>query len=129
MSPATTAPTVRTAMHAGVLTCASSSSVAEIAALLAGHRIHCVLVAGHEGRGWGIVSDLDLMRAVAAERLDLTAAQLAGMEVVTIRPDAELAEAARLMADHEVTHLVVSEDPHEQPIGVLSTLDVARAIA
>lgn len=129
MTPAMTAPTVRAAMHAGVLTCASSSSVAEIAAVLADHRIHCVLVAGSEGRGWGIVSDLDLMRAVAAGRLDLTAAQLAGMEVVTIEPDAELTDAARLMAEHEVAHIVVSDDPYEQPIGVLSTLDVARALA
>jgi arabinose-5-phosphate isomerase len=116
-------------MHAGVLTCPPSSSEAEIAGLLSGNRIHCVLVAGREGRGWGIVSDLDLMRAVAAGRLDLTAAQLTGMEVVEIRPDAELAEAARLMAEHEVTHLLVSDDPHDQPIGVLSTLDVARAVA
>jgi arabinose-5-phosphate isomerase len=115
-------------MHAGVVTCPPSSSVAEMAALVARHRIHCLLVAGAEGRGWGIVTDMDLMRAVAAGRLDLTASQLAGMEVVTIGPDAELTEAARRMADHQVAHLVVSEYPHEQPIGVLSTLDVARAI-
>lgn len=129
MSPTTSALTVRDAMHAGMVTCPPSSSVGEIAAILARHRIHCVLVAGTEGRGWGIVSDLALMRAVGADRLDLTAAQLAGMEVLTVDPDVAVAEAAGLMADHEVTHLVVSCGLSEQPIGVLSTLDVARAIA
>jgi signal-transduction protein with cAMP-binding, CBS, and nucleotidyltransferase domain len=38
-----------------------------------------------------------------------------------------LAEAARLMADREVSHLVVNED--DRPVGVVSTLDIARAAA
>jgi|1186.fasta_scaffold50837_2 CBS domain-containing protein len=120
--------TVRDAMHAGIVTCPPSSTVEEIAAILAERQIHCVLVAGRDGCGWGIVSDLDLMRAVAARRHELTAAQLASMEVVTVGPGEELAEAARRMAEHEVAHLAVSEAPTAQPIGVLSTLDVARAI-
>jgi CBS domain-containing protein len=126
--PDTVTATVRDAMHAGVLTCPPTSTVPEIAAMLGRHRIHCALVVGLAGRGWGIVSDLDLMRAVAAGRDDLTAAQLAGMEVVTVAPGADLAEAARLMAEHEVTHLLVAPGPGEQPVGVLSTLDVAQAI-
>ena len=122
------APTVREAMNVGVITCPPSSTVPEIAATLVRYQIHCALVAGLAGRGWGIVSDLDLMRAVATRRHDLTAAELASMEIVTVGPDEELAEAARLMAEHEVTHLVVTTDRAEQPVGVLSTLDVARAL-
>jgi CBS domain-containing protein len=127
MSRTIVPPTVRDAMHRGLATCPPSSTVPEIAAILGERRIHCVLVAGHGGRGWGIVSDLDLIRAVAARRNDLTAAQLASMEVVTVRPGEELTEAARLMAEHEVTHLVVTNRTAE-PIGVVSTLDVARVI-
>jgi CBS domain-containing protein len=127
MSRTTVPATVSDAMHRGLVTCPPSSTVDEIAFLLADCRIHCVLVAGRDGRGWGIVSDLDLMRAVAARRYELTAAQLASMEVVTIGLDEELADAARLMAEHEVTHLVVTNRSAE-PIGVLSSLDVARAI-
>jgi CBS domain-containing protein len=123
------APTVRDAMHVGVVTCAPSTRVEEIAATLAHHQIHCVVVAGAGGRGWGIVSDLDLMRAVAAGRHDLTAGHLASTDVVTVLPEQELPEAARMMAEREITHLVVQGSDAEEPQGVLSTLDIAQAIA
>jgi CBS domain-containing protein len=128
MSAASITVTVRDAMHAGVISTPVTSSVGEIAATLADHRIHCALVAGVGARGWGIVSDLDLMRAVAAGRHDLTAGQLASMEAVTVGPDADIAEAAQLMAEHEVSHLLVMSGHDDPPVGVLSTFDVARAI-
>jgi crotonyl-CoA carboxylase/reductase len=129
MTHTATASTVRDAMHVGVVTCAPTAPVDEIAATLAHHQIHCLLVAELGGRGWGIVSDLDLMRAVAAGRHDLTAAQLASADVVTVSPEQKLPEAARLMAEHEVTHLVVRGAGVDEPEGVLSTLDIAHAIA
>ena len=33
------------------------------------------------------------------------------------------------MAEHEISHLIVAEPHTARPIGVLSTLDVARALA
>ena len=33
------------------------------------------------------------------------------------------------MGDHDVAHLVVVDDNNAEPIGVISTLDVARAFA
>ncbi|RPI11627.1 MAG: CBS domain-containing protein [Actinobacteria bacterium] len=48
--------------------------------------------------------------------------------VVTISREDTLARAAELMSEHGVTHLlVVSRKAH--PIGVVSTLDLARATA
>jgi CBS domain-containing protein len=35
----------------------------------------------------------------------------------------------QLMAEHEVTHVIVVERHSGRPIGVLSTLDVARALS
>jgi CBS domain-containing protein len=37
--------------------------------------------------------------------------------------------AAHLMVQHRVTHLVVVDGERGRPIGVLSTLDLARALA
>jgi CBS domain-containing protein len=121
--------TVADAMHSGLITCPADATVAEIAAAMARERIHCVIVTDGNGRRpWAVVSDLDLMGALVAGG-DVPAASLAGTEVLTIAPAAPLAEAARLMAEHQVGHLVVLDPGTGHPIGVVSTLDVARAAA
>jgi CBS domain-containing protein len=47
--------------------------------------------------------------------------------VLTIAPDESVERAAQLMTEHAAAHLVVVE--RSQPVGVLSTLDVAAALA
>ena len=96
--------------------------------------IHCVLVTGitrkgHEGEhlGWGIVSDLDLMATLNAEAETATAGEIAGTEIVTVSPRESLARAAGMMAEHQTAHLVVVSPETARPVGMLSTLDVARA--
>ena len=119
--------TVGEAMHRGIVTCAPTASLREVAELLADHSVHCAVVAGDPERTmWGIVSDLDLVRALGSP-VALAAGNLAALDVVTVAPDDELKHAAQLMAEHEVAHLIVVEDGN--PVGVLSTLDVARAAA
>jgi CBS domain-containing protein len=48
---------------------------------------------------------------------------------VTIRADRPIGEAAGLMAQHGIAHLAVVDPHSRRPIGVVSTLDLARAIA
>ena len=72
------------------------------------------------------MSDLDLMRGLGSP-VALTAGNLAALEVVDVTPADDLGHAAQLMAEHDVAHLIVVEDG--TPVGVLSTLDVARAAA
>jgi CBS domain-containing protein len=121
--------TVADAMHTGLITCAADATVAEVAQAMAQERIHCVVVADGDGRRpWAVVGDLDLMAALAAGGQD-PAAALAATEVVTVFPATPLAEAARMMAEHQVSHLVVLDPATAHPIGVVSTLDVARVAA
>ena len=118
----------------GVVGCTPETPLTEVARLMGEHRIHCVVVAGlEEDRDgmrlvWGVVSDLDLARAAAAGQ-ELTAGQVAATEPVTASPADTLAAVARVMGDHDVAHLVVVDDRDAEPIGVISTLDVARAFA
>jgi CBS domain-containing protein len=64
-----------------------------------------------------------------ADDLEQTAAAAAKTPAFTVMSDAELSAVARLMLKHRVSH-VFAIDPHsERPIGVLSTLDIARALA
>jgi len=51
-----------------------------------------------------------------------------GGEVHSVRPDHTLEEAARILADHGIGCLVVSERPGEM-LGILSERDIVREIA
>jgi signal-transduction protein with cAMP-binding, CBS, and nucleotidyltransferase domain len=138
-SPPTEAAEVRTlesvrvseAMHHGVLSCGPETPLGEVAATMAAHRVHCIVVVAFPGHAepphWSVVSDLDLV--AAAGRDDLTAGEIAGTEALTVTPDATLAQASRLMTEHQVAHLVVVSRESGRPVGVLSTLDVATFLA
>lgn len=100
------------------------------------HRVHAILVVAHgdeelpRGSLWGIVSDADLLRAAEAEDVDeQTARTIAATPILTVAADEDLARAAQLMVEHDVSHLIVMEPRSARPFGVLSTLDIARAIA
>jgi CBS domain-containing protein len=70
---------------------------------------------------------MDVVRSARRGTEDLTAADLAASEVVTVEPTLALSEAARLMDEHGTAHLVVVDDG--RPIGVVSSLDVAGVVA
>jgi CBS domain-containing protein len=103
---------------------------------MATYRVHAILVTAHGeaelpgGGPWGIVSDADLLRAAEAGDLDEQLARtVAGTPVLTVATSDELARAAQLMIERDASHLIVIEPHSARPIGVISTLDVARALA
>ena len=123
--------TVGDAMHHGIITCDPRASLRDVVAALAEHEIHSVVVADVPGEDgfpqlWGFVSDLDAVRGLCSP-VELRAGNLAALEVITVAPRDELERAARLMAEHDLAHVIVLEDG--RPIGVLSTLDVAKAVS
>jgi CBS domain-containing protein len=126
--------TVGEVMREGVVGCSPDTPLVEVARLMSEHRIHCVVVGGltEDRHGtrlvWGVVSDLDLARALAGDP-EVTAGQVAATEPLTASPGDTLEGVARAMGDHEVSHLVVVDAKDAEPIGVVSTLDLARAAA
>ncbi len=127
---------VADAMHPGVVTCPLDTPLRVVAQMMAAHRIHCVIVldsglTNSPASGFcGVISDLDLVEAASAGDLDeLTARDSCLSAVLTVTPDETLSRAAQLIAENEVTHLVVVEPVSAQPLGVLSTLDLARALS
>lgn len=125
---------VADAMHPGVLTCPPETPLATVARMMARYRVHAIVVTDFEGEGegeepWRVVSDLDLVKALATAGFsDVSAGGVAATEVVAVGDDAPLPEAARLMAEHEVAHLVVT-GASGAPAGILSTFDLAAFAA
>jgi CBS domain-containing protein len=125
--------TVAQAMHFGVLSCPPEATLAQVAAIMATHHVHAVVVDGirrdeaGEHLVWGMVSDLDLVGA-AGDR-SVTAGVLAATPGITVGPDEPLSEAARIMHESDVHHLVVVDPRTDRPIGILSTLNVAIVLA
>jgi CBS domain-containing protein len=123
-------------MHQGMISVAPQCTLADAAAEMARNRVHCVIIDGiaqdasaEERLVWAILSDVDLMRAVAAGRLDVLARDIALSELVTIDPSDTVEHAAQLMGEHEVTHIVVVEPGNGQPSGVVSSLGIAGVLA
>jgi len=103
---------------------------------MATYRVHAILVTAHGeeelagGGFWGVVSDAELLRAAETGDVDEQPAQtIAASPVLKVASSEPLAQAAHLMVEHEVSHLIVNERRSGRPIGVLSTLDIARALA
>jgi CBS domain-containing protein len=126
---------VADAMSPGVISCPPETPLRVVARMMATFNVHSVFVFEHTDEDdetpqlWAVVSDLDL---VAAGRLDVdahTAGASAVTPLVTVRSDAPIHVAADLMAQHGIAHLAVVDPRTERPVGVISTLDIARSIA
>jgi len=125
------ATSVRDAMHEGVLSCPADTPLSTVAEIMASRGVHCIVVTEADDLAvWGVISDLDLVAAARVRDLD---AQSAGGSAATpalaIGPGESLQRAAQMMTEHAVAHLLVVDRESGRPIGVLSTLDVARALA
>jgi CBS domain-containing protein len=123
--------TVRDVMRSELLTSPPDAPLRDVARTMAAEHVHSVIVSGvgTEDRGWGIVSDMDLMRAAREDIDERTASEAAVSEFLSAGPDEPLGRAVQMMLEHDVTHLVVVDPASDRPVGVLSTLDVAGALA
>ena len=124
------------AMHPGVISCPPETPLRTVARMMATYRVHAIIVSAHgadelpDGSLWGVVSDADLVRVAEAADLDeQTAGSIAATPALTVGSSEPLGRAAQLMVEHEVSHVVAIERHSLRPIGVVSTLDVARALA
>lgn len=124
--------TVADVMRPGVVTCRPDASLLEVARAMANHRVHSVVVGGISQHGtgeplWGVISDMALVGAAKDGLQGSSAGDIVNTEVVTVDISILLTEVARLMHELSSSHLVVTN--HGRPCGVVSTLDIAGALA
>ncbi|MCS6892925.1 MAG: CBS domain-containing protein [Rhodovarius sp.] len=112
-----------------VVTVAPHDCVASIARTLAQHRIGAVLVTERDGTVSGIVSERDIVRALAGGGeavLRMTAGQLMTRVLYTLRPESDIQEGLQMMTDRRVRHLPVL-DHNGRLCGIVSIGDLVKA--
>lgn len=119
---------VRDAMRIGVVTCRPDTSLEDVAQMMATFTIHSVVVE-EDGVPHGIVSAIDIATCGSTDLADMRAADVATKDLVTIPADETLEQAARVMSQHGVTHLIAVQPGTERPVGVFSASGLAAVLA
>lgn len=127
--------TVGDEMTTGLISCPPETALRNVARLMANHRVHGIFVFDYGLEDdetpelWGVVSDLDVVAAARGDIDDRTAGDSAVTPLITVTSDTPLERAAQLMAENGTSHLAVLDPVTHRPVGVLSTLDIARTVA
>lgn len=133
-------------MQRDVVTVAPTATLKEAAALLIRHRISGLPVCEADGRLVGVLSEADILLKEAAYPINLsgvlgrlldeaygdtarfsarTVADAMTTPAITIEPQRDVAEAARLMTTHHVNRLPVVEQG--ALVGIVTRADLVRA--
>lgn len=123
--------TVGEVMRPGIVTCARTATVADLARIMRDSGTDCVVILSN-GHGvdqfpvvWGLITSQDLMRPIAELDPLATAEELARTAVVRVRVNLTVAEAQSLSAAVGVSHLLVIDSAHGTPLGIVSDADLA----
>jgi CBS domain-containing protein len=118
--------TVADLMVKDVLTVAPSDTIGEAAEKMNAANVGAVVVMEDFVRIVGIVTERDLLRAVAsrARAAEARVRQWMTPDPVTIEPELTVDQAARIMFEHNFRHLPVVKDG--RPLGIVSLRLLAR---
>jgi CBS domain-containing protein len=99
----------------------------EAAIKMADRNVGSLAVLDDEGKALGIVTERDLARRVCTTENssnNITVEKIMSSPVIAIRPDYSLDEAADIMIQKKVRHLLVVGDNNE-PVGIITPTDLA----
>jgi len=122
--------TVSQAMEKSVMIVELNTTAQECAKAMAKRGVSCAVIT-QLGRAIGIVTERDLVSKVMAEAIEadkVLVRDIMSTPLITISPDAQLKEAAELMAQYRVRRLVVL-DATRALVGIVTTGDIARTMA
>jgi CBS domain-containing protein len=112
---------------AQVVTVTPDTTVQRLLAVLAEHRIGAVVVSANGTAVDGIVSERDIVRALALRGAAVMSEQITSIytaDVHTVTPQTELEEVARMMTEHRIRHAPVTVDGGLR--GIVSIGDVVK---
>lgn len=126
--------TVRDAMHVGLETCDSSTTLRDAVHRMTQSRLRSLVIVDFDCALGGIISESDIVTAQllgknnkAWEQVTVGEIMTGRDRVLTVTPDMDLHDAAKIMVDHRIHRVVVSEISDLcNPIGMLSMGDIMR---
>ena len=111
-----------------VVTVPPDTTVQHLVTVLAEHRIGAVVVSGDGASVDGIVSERDIVRALALRGTAVMSEPVTAIytaDVHTVTPETELDDVARMMTEHRVRHAPVLVDGGLR--GIVSIGDVVKS--
>jgi CBS domain-containing protein len=111
-----------------VVTVPPDTTVQRLVTVLAEHRIGAVVVSGDGASVDGIVSERDIVRALALRGTAVMSEQVTAIytaDVHTVTPETELDDVARMMTERRVRHAPVTVDGGLR--GIVSIGDVVKS--
>ena len=120
---------VRDAMHVGLIKCPRETPLAEVARLMAVHRVHAIVTVGAEDRALG--RRLRPRPGLGARHRRGSHGRRTQPRRTSCpsRPTTRSTMPPSSSASTPSTHLIVVEPATKRPVGVISTLDVAGVFA
>ena len=122
-------------MSRGVISCPPETPLRVVARMMATFGVHAIFVFEHtdeddEAPSSGLSSPTSTWsRRRGSISTRTPPAGRRCTPLVTVAADRSIAEAGSLMAQYGIAHLAVTDPDFRRPIGVISTLDIARAVA
>lgn len=113
-------------MRENIVTVDEAMSVAEASMGMRNKGEGCAIIL-RQGKPFGIVTERDVTWKVAGNGLDpktVKVAEIMSTPLITIDPDADLAEAAKIMKKHKIRRLAVVREGVLH--GVLTAADISR---
>ncbi|MBK6863952.1 MAG: CBS domain-containing protein [Ideonella sp.] len=116
-----------------IVTATPETTATRAAQLMREHHVGSLVVvdaAAADGKAVGIVTDRDLVLAVVAEELDpalFTVGDIMSTELVTAPASAGLIDATRLLHQHRVRRLIVTDDAG-RVVGLAALEDILEAL-
>lgn len=122
---------VMSLMSAVVKTVSVNDSVDQIEAFMQQHGLHCVPVLNAQQRCFGVISaaDLVLFHAAETEHRQRQAWEVCTHNVIQVSPETLVHQAAEIMVNQGVHHLLMVEPTDGTLLGMVSALDLLREIA
>lgn len=111
-----------------VITVRPDSLISEISRILAQNRIGAIVVMGEGGKISGIVSERDIVRAMAANGakiLDEAVSTIMSRDVITATEESSVHEVMRIMTERRIRHLPILEAG--AMVGIISISDVTNS--
>jgi CBS domain-containing protein len=114
------------AMRRNIVTVNEDVSVAEASLSMRNKGEGCAIIL-RQDKPFGIMTERDVTWKVAGDGLDpknIKVAEVMSTPLITVDPDADLLEAAKVMKDHKIRRLAVVRE--SVLYGVLTAADVSR---